>query len=220
MLSETLLTSFFATLDKIIPVVINSVAALLLLLVGFILAKIIQWLISMVLKVLAFDVGVGKTGFIAMLKKGEVDLKPSELLAAMAFWFVVILTLVAVADAFGVTGAQVLLVAVITYIPKVLAGTIALSVAVFFATVLQNIVVVAAQAVGLAGAKIISRVVKYAIVIFAFLIAINHMGFDLKWIVESINVIVGAVGLAVAIAFGLGCKDIAGDFLSNFFRNR
>ena len=124
------------------------------------------------------------------------------------------------ADAFGVAGAQVLLATLIAYIPKVLAGAIVLGVAVFFATVLQNIVVVAARAVGLAGAKILSRVVQYAIVIFAFLVAINHMGFDLNWIVESINVIVGAVGLAVAIAFGLGCKDIAGDFLSNFFRSR
>ena len=220
MLSETLLASFLSTLDKIVPLVINSVLALLLLLVGFVLAKIIQWLITLVLKVLAFDVGVGKTGFVDMLKRGEVDAKPSELLASMAFWFVVILSLLAVADAFGVAGAQVLLATLIAYIPKVLAGAIVLGVAVFFATVLQNIVVVAARAVGLAGAKILSRVVQYAIVIFAFLVAINHMGFDLNWIVESINVIVGAVGLAVAIAFGLGCKDIAGDFLSNFFRSR
>jgi len=219
-LSESLLKSFLATLDKIYPIVLNSLLALLLLLIGFVIAKVVQWLVVAILKVMAFDVGVGKTGFTEMLKKGEVKAKPSEILAALVFWFIVILTLVAVAEAFGVAGAPVLLAAVLAYIPKVLAGAVVLAVSIFLAAVLQNIIVVAANAVGLSGGKIISRIVQYAIVIFAFLIAVNQMGFDLKWIVESINVIVGGIALAMAIAFGLGCKDIAGDFLSNFFRNR
>jgi small-conductance mechanosensitive channel len=219
-LDQNLWLSLQGTLDKILPLVINSILALVLLLIGLVVARILQWLVSTILRLLAFDAGSKKIGFTDILKKGDVEDPPSIIIAALCFWFVVIITTIVVLDAFGVKGTQGLLAKVLAYIYKVLAATVVLAVAIFLATVLQTVVLVAAKAVGLAGAKILSRIVQYAIVIFAFLVALNQLGFDLKWIVESINLIVGAVGLGVAIAFGLGCKDIAGDFLSNFFRNR
>jgi small-conductance mechanosensitive channel len=219
-LDQNLWLSLQGTLDKILPLVINSILALVLLLIGLVVARILQWLVSTILRLLAFDAGSKKIGFTDILKKGDVEDPPSIIIAALCFWFVVIITTIVVLDAFGVKGTQGLLAKVLAYIYKVLAATVVLAVAIFLATGLQTVVLVAAKAVGLAGAKILSRIVQYAIVIFAFLVALNQLGFDLKWIVESINLIVGAVGLGVAIAFGLGCKDIAGDFLSNFFRNR
>ncbi|MFA4858478.1 MAG: hypothetical protein WC901_02685 [Candidatus Margulisiibacteriota bacterium] len=220
MLDQNLWFSLQSTLHKVLPLVLNSILVLLLLLLGLVVARILQWLILTILRVLAFDAGCKKIGFTDILKKGDVDDHPSAILASLVFWFVVIIVVIVALDAFGVKGTQSLLATVLAYIYKVLAATVVLAVAIFLATVLQNVVLVAAKAVGLSGAKILSRIVQYAIVIFAFLVAINQMGFDLKWIVDSISLIVGAVGLGVAIAFGLGCKDIAGDFLSNFFRNR
>ena len=46
------------------------------------------------------------------------------------------------------------------------------------------------------------------------------LGISAAIIVASFSVIVGAVGLAFAIAFGLGCKDIAGDFVAGLFKGK
>ena len=73
---------------------------------------------------------------------------------------------------------------------------------------------------GLPGAKTIGKLTQYAAVVTAFLLAIEQLGIGPALLVPSIGVIIGALGLAVAIAFGLGCKDIMADFISNLIKGK
>jgi small-conductance mechanosensitive channel len=86
--------------------------------------------------------------------------------------------------------------------------------------VIAGLVVVIANNVGLSNSRTLAKIAQYGVNIFGFLKALEILGISAAIIVASFSVIVGAVGLAFAIAFGLGCKDIAADFVTGLFKGK
>ena len=95
-----------------------------------------------------------------------------------------------------------------------------LGLGVFLSIFISGVVYLIASNVGIPGAKTIAKIMQYATIVFAFLVALEQLGIGPVLIVPSIGVIIGAVGLALAIAFGLGCKDLMADFISNLIREK
>jgi hypothetical protein len=86
----------------------------------------------------------------------------------------------------------------------------------FVATIVRNIVQTAANNAGLDYAKVLGKIVDIAVMVFAIAIALEQLNIGEKVIQLVISIILGAAGLAIALAFGLGCKDIAAKSVSEF----
>jgi len=198
----------------------NLVLGLVLLLIGLLIAKLLQYVVVYVLKIIQLDKGAQKIKLTPILQKGDIKKAPSDLLGALAYWVVIIITVFSVPSVLGMRGVEGLLFDVLKYVPKVLVAALVLGVAIFIAGFVAAVVLVIANNAGLANAKPLARIIQYAVVIFGFLAALGHLGIDAKLIVASFSVIIGGIALAFAIAFGLGCKDMAADFLSNLFKNK
>ena len=196
------------------------VAALLLVLVGWLLAKLLQLVVVWILEAVNLDKGLNAIRFNTMLKKAEVKKTASELVGELVYWFSMVIVILAVAGAFGLGFALDTLDGMLSYVPVVFSAAIVLGLTVFLAVFLSNLIQFILLNLGLAYAKIIARIVNYAIIIFGFVIALAQFGFNLNWIVINISVVVGAIGLGAALAFGLGCKDMAADFLYNLFKGK
>jgi hypothetical protein len=89
----------------------------------------------------------------------------------------------------------------------------------FVATLLSNIVKTAANNAGLSQTKILGKTVEAVVVIFTIAIALEQLGIAAKIIELSITIILASLGLGLALAFGLGCRDLAGKFVSEFVDN-
>ncbi len=198
----------------------NLIIGLILLLIGLLIAKLLQYVVVYVLKVIQLDKGAQKIKLTPILQKGDLKKAPSDLLGALVYWIVIVITIFSVPSVLGLRGVEGLLFDVLKYVPKVIVAALVLAVAIFLAGLLASIVLVIANNVGLSNSKTLARIIQYAVVIFGFVTALGHLGIDSNLIVASFNVVVMAVGLAFAIAFGLGCKDMAADFLSNLFKNK
>lgn len=208
-----------AAIAKIIPLVINITCALLMLLFGYVVAKGVSWLVVILLKTALLDLGAKKIGFNTILEKGELKKSPSELVGEAFYWSIIFITVIGVANVFTLP-IEPALNKLILYFGLVFVAALVLGLGAFFASLLSGIVRIVAINFGVEGAKTLSRVVYYIVLIFTFIAALAQLGINPDVFVPQIGVIIGAVGLAAAIAFGLGCKDMAADFLHNLFKSR
>jgi len=199
------------------PLLLNLLYALVLLLIGLLIARGLQWLAVTALGVLQLNKGSKQIGFTELLTRGGIKKGPTELLGNLIYWLTIFVAVTAVANVLGLASAKALLGGLLAYLPAVLSAAYVLGAGIFVALLISAVVAIIANNVGLAGADTLAKVAQYAVIIFAFLAALGQLGISADWIVSSIQLVVGAVALAFAIAFGLGAKDKAADFLDKFF---
>ena len=216
---ESLVLSINSAWLTIFPLILNLLVALLLLLIGFLVAKGLGFAVTLVLKLIQLDAGSKQIGFSTLLERGDVKRSASELLGDLIYWVAVFITIFGVAEAFGLPIGPAL-TTVFYYFGLVFIAAIVLGIGAIFASLIAGMVRVIAVSFGVEGAKTLSRTVYYIVIVFTFLAALAQLGIKPDVFVPQIGVIIGAVGLAVAIAFGLGCKDMAADFLHNLFKGK
>jgi hypothetical protein len=208
------------TLLDLGSLVLNLSYLLILLLAGFLVARLLQWIVVAVLQRIKLDKGAQKIGFTPLLIKGEIKRAPSEILGDLVYWFSIFASIIIIAGFLGLGSTKELVNLVLAYIPSVLSATLVLGFSIFIAVLLSSVVLVITANADLIGAKTLSRVVLYAVTMFGIIVALGQLGLDPSWLSGSASVVVGGVALAFAIAFGLGCKDIAGDFISKLIRGK
>jgi hypothetical protein len=202
------------------PLLVNLLISLALLLVSLLIAKGLQLLVVYILKAVLLDKGLAAIGFTPFLTKGEIKKSPTDLLGDLVYWLTIFVSVTSIAMAYGPANAKELLNMLLDYSVAVIAAVFIMGLSIFISVVIAGLVVVIANNVGLSNSKTLARIAQYSINVFGFLKAIEILGISSAIIVASFSVIVGAVGLAFAIAFGLGCKDIAADFITNLFKTR
>ncbi len=217
---QTILTSINDVVAIVSPLLTNLIISLALILVSLLIARGIQLLIVNILKALLLDKGLQAIGFNQYLTKGEIKKSPSELLGDLTYWAVIFVLATAVVLALGPSNSKELLSSLLNYSISVFAAVFILALSIFLSVVIAGLVVVIANNVGLSNAKTLAKIAQYGITVFGFLKALEIFGISSSIIVASFSVIVGAVGLAFAIAFGLGCKDIAADFVTGLFKGK
>jgi hypothetical protein len=85
----------------------------------------------------------------------------------------------------------------------------------FLASFISAIVRTSASNAGIHNAKLLAKLTHAVLVIFAIIIAVEQLKIATALIALAVNVILASIGIGIALAFGLGCKDIAGKFVSD-----
>jgi len=195
---------------------INVLLVVLILIIGWIIAKLIKALVTKVLRTVKLDELSDRIELDNVLAKGGISYSLSELIGVICYWLGLLVTFVVAINAIGLTVAADLLNRIVLYIPNIIAAIFILILGMFVATLLSNIIRTAANNAGLSQAKLLSKVVEVAVVIFAIAITLEQLAIGAKIIELVISIILASMGLGLALAFGLGCKDIAARFLSDF----
>jgi small-conductance mechanosensitive channel len=185
------------------------VLVLIIFLVGWFVSKLIRTLVVKGLKVIKLDELASRIELDELLTKGGIKYSLSGLIGVICYWLVLLVTAVVALNAVNLPIAADLLNRVVQYIPNIVAAIFILILGMFVATMLKNIVQTAANNAGVAQANLLSKIVEVAIMLFAIAIALEQLNIGAKIIELTITVLLGSLGLALALAFGLGCKDIA-----------
>lgn len=206
-------------LTKILNYLPVLLGALIILIVGWIIAKAIRRLINWLLVSVRFDVLADKTGISEVLKKGNLKVTAREVICGLVYWLIIIMVLVMTVDALGLPKASDVLTSLFDYVPKVIVALLVLIVAIFLASFVSGIVRTAAGNANLPSPELIAGISRWAIIIFAVTIAMEQLGIAPLLVGTAFNIILGGVILALALAFGLGGKDAAARYLEEL-RNR
>jgi len=199
-----------AALYQIGTFFLNLLLIILILIVGWVIAKIARTIIVRVLKTIKLDVLSERTRLDGLLQKGGVKYTLSELLGAICYWLLVLVALVVAVNAVGLSAAAELLNRIILYIPNVIAATFILVLGAFLARVLANVVQATSANAGISQSKLLAKIVEIVIIIFALAITLEQLNIGKTIIGITVNIILASLGLGFALAIGLGCKDIVG----------
>ena len=200
------LTSFWTQLASFIP---QLIAALVLLFVGWIVAKLVRTGMLHLLKVIHFDVLAQKSGVEAFLRQGDLDVSLSKLLSNLMYWLLILVVVVTVSNSLGLQMVADLFNKVVLYIPNIIVAILVLVFGSVLARFINRIIFAYLNNIGVEGALTISTFSEYAVLIFVFFIALEQLQIGTQLITAAFQIGFGAIGLAFALAFGLGGREWA-----------
>jgi len=208
----------FAT--KITAFLPELIGAIIIFVVGWIIARLVKVGVEKLLRLVRFDTATEKTGVNKFLKKGEIVKAPSEIVGTLVYWFIMILVLIASLDALGLPIVSDMLNSIFLYIPNVVAAIIVLVLGILMGNLLSAVVRTAASNAGLKNAEGLGKLALYAIVFFSGAIALIQLGIGKEVVASAFGLVFGAAALALALAFGLGGRDVAADYLKRWLEEK
>ncbi len=193
---------------------VNVLLVIVILIIGWVLSRLVQGLVTKLLRAVRLDDLSDRIELDAILEKGGIKYSLSELVGILVYWVGILITVVVAINAVGLTTAADLLNRIVLYVPNIIIGIFILILGMFVATLLGNIVHTAASNAGLAQDKLFGNLAKIVVMIFAIAITLEQLGIGAEIIKLTISIILGSMGLALGLSFGLGCKDMAAKFMA------
>lgn len=198
------LSTFFSYIPQLI-------GAIVILVIGYVIARILQAVVGRVLQGIGFDRWMEHGGIKQFFDRAETNQTPHSILGALVFWFVFIIAITMAADALGIPQVSAVLAQLIAYIPSIIAAILILILAALLANFLAGIVR------GATGSEVLARVARYAIIVYAVFAALTQLGIAVQLTANTFLIVIGAVALAAAIAFGIGGREVARDILEKAY---
>ncbi len=202
------------TLAGAVQLVGHIIVALVILLVGYIVARFVRAVLQRVLQSIGFDRIADRAGVGTALQRARINLDAAGVLAGLVYWFIFLMFVDLAVQALGITAVTILLASVIAYLPNVFVAILILIVFAFIANVVAEVVRGAAAAAGLPSAALLAGVARWAILLFAFSSALSQLNIAQYEINALFTALLGAVAVAAGIAFGLGGVDSARNLLN------
>ncbi len=190
------------------------IGALIILIVGYFIAKALQAIVGRVLEGIGFDRWMERGGIKQFFDRADTEHTPHSILGRLVFWFVFIIAITMAADALGIPQVSAVLAQLIAYIPSIIAAILILILAALLANFLSSIVR------GATGSDILASVARYAIIVYAVFAAVTQLGIAVELTAPTFLIVLGAVALAAAIAFGLGSREVAQDIIEKAYNRR
>jgi hypothetical protein len=142
---------------------------------------------------------------------------PASLVSRFFFWVIVLVTLILGINALEVAATQNFIAKFFNYLPNLFAAILILIVGYLIAIFLGQAALIAAVNAQMESAKLLSRSVRWFIIILSLTMALYHLGIAEKVIVAAFSITFGGIVLALAIAFGWGGRELAKDFLERLY---
>lgn len=193
-----------------VPVILG---ALLVLLAGGLIAKLIEQLLVRVLRTITLDKIADQIQLSNLLSKGGIRRKLSELIGAIVYWIVILAFVMTALNALNLTVAAELFQHIVSFLPNVVAAVFILIVGVFAAAFLATTVRTAASNSGVTQAALLGQAVQTVVVVFTVVAALQQL--RIQFVGEVFLIILAGISLGCGLAFGIGCKDLAGRWVSS-----
>ncbi len=211
---ETLRT-FWLGIVAFLP---QIVAALAILIIGWILARILRKITIKFLKLARVDIVAEKAGFEDFLIRGGVKYTTVTIVANLLYWFVMFAVILAALNSIGLQAAAELFNRIILYIPNVIVAVLVLMFGALFAKFVYGVSLTYLSNVGISGADVVSHIAQWAILIFVASVALEQLSIGGQVLVSAFQIAFGAICLALALAFGLGGREWAAHVLEKWWK--
>ncbi|MET9314666.1 hypothetical protein ABZX12_22875 [Kribbella sp. NPDC003505] len=197
--------------SKLLSFVPNLLGGLVILLVGYFVAKILGNLVGRLLGRVGFDGWMERAGVSGVLQRSGTGLTASAMLGKVVFWFVFLISFTMFASALGVPEISNFMSDMLGYIPRIFAAIVIVCLAALFANFLAAIIR------GATGNETLAKVARYAVLVYATFAALTQLGVAVQLTGNTLLIVLAGAALALGLAFGLGGREMAGRALGNLF---
>jgi hypothetical protein len=199
---------FFAWLPKL-------VGALVILLIGWLIARVVARLVRQALKSAGADKALASGRAGTYKQQFAPSLEPSGLVGTVAFWFIFGWAILLAISALGIQALTNAVANVVAYLPNVVAAILILLVAVAIAGAVGGLA--ARLAGGTMLGKLVQTVVPTLVITIALFMALVQLKIATQIVIATYVLVLGAIALGFALAFGLGGRDVAAQMLQSAY---
>ncbi len=204
-------------LTNILSYIPVFLAALIVFIIGLVVAKWAKILTVKILESLQLSTIVKKSGFEPFLKKAEIKVKLEEVLGGLVRWLVILVFFITTVNILGLTTVSLVLNNILAYIPRVVSAILVLTIGVLLAGLVESLVKGALAQIDLKTSRLLGKISSYLVVIFAALAAINELQIAQTLVNTLFIGFVAMLALGFGLAIGLGAKDLVAKMLEEAY---
>jgi len=191
--------------------------ALVILVVGWLIAKAVRFALVKAMRAFNFHVLTERAGIDGFLQQGGTNRDTTDIFGVLIYWVVILIALIVAFNGLGLTQVTDLLTRVLLFLPKLLVGLLVLIIGSYFGRFIGNAVQTYLRNIGIGDAELLGRIAQYAIVVFVILIAVDHLDIGGGLVQQTFLILLGGLVLALALAFGLGGREWAATWLERWW---
>lgn len=215
---ETITAEFRVFWDQVAVLLPRIVAALGILILGWMAAAVIRRLTVRALRKAHVDDIAERAGIEGFLIQGGVRFTAVTLVAWFLYWLLILAAVSLALSIIGVSAADEMMRRVILYIPKVIVAALIVSFGALFARIVRGVLSAYLNNVGVEGARQISVIAQYAILVFVITMALEQLEIGGETLTAAFKMAFGGVCLAFGLAFGLGGRRWAQAVLERIWK--
>ena len=189
-----------------------------ILIIGWLIASAIAKAVTVILRSVKFNDLAERAGLTGFVHDMGIRTDASSFIAEVVKWFIRLIALVAAFDALGLPAVSAVLQRLLLFLPNVLVALVIVILGGLAAQALSRVVRGATAEAGLGNPDVLARIASIAVWVFAILIAINQLGIATNLVNIAFMGFIGALSLALGLAFGLGGRDTAGKIVETWSR--
>lgn len=211
-LIEALQDTLGQALHGLIKLIPNVLSAALVVIVGWLLARLIRGLIIRAIH--ALDRVLRRFNSQQASRAPLAQERSVKAVGAIFYWAVILLFLTAATQVLGMGVFSDWLSSIMNYLPAVIAGILILLAGFVFSLMVRDLVTAAANSAHIAYADMLGQTVQILIFSTAVVVGIDQMGINVTFLIVIVAIILGMVFGGLALAFGLGAKDVVNNVLA------
>lgn len=212
-------TAFSRVIQDFLLFVPNLVGALVVFILGLLVASWIKSLVIRGLRALNINRWFKDSRVEKFLKDAEISQKVEEVLGSVIKWLLIFIFFIASVNILGLTSVSAILTAILGYIPNVLSAVIVLTIGVLLAGLVESLVKGALTGVDVRTARLMGKIASYTLVTFALLAAFSELKIAEYFINTLFLGFVVMLALGFGLALGLGSKDLVAKVLGDWYKN-
>ncbi len=202
----------FAQIVEYLP---RFVVALVLVFVGYLLARLLERVTERLLRRIGFNRMLEVGGVMDAVERSGSHLNPTRVAGNLVFWTVMFAALVITANAAGFESLANVFSELVGYVPSVVAAIAIIIVGILLGALVGGLIMVSAGS--LRGGPTLARVGRGGVILLAIFMALQELGVATEIVTTAFAILFGAVALALALAFGLGSRELAGEITRQWY---
>jgi hypothetical protein len=158
---------------------------------------------------------LARGGVMHAVERSGSHVNPSRVVANLLFWFVMFSVLLVAANALGLESLANVFSELVSYIPSVIAAIVIVVVGIVLGGFVGGLIMASAGA--LHGGTTLARVGRGGVIVLAVFMSLQQLGIATDIVTTAFAILFGAVALAMALAFGLGNRELAGEVTREWY---
>ncbi len=207
---QDLLSSFIQAVPKFLTAVVIA-------LVGLVIAKILQRLIEKALLAINIDALGEKLNEIEIIEKSKIKLKFSKIISKVVYYFLLLFFMVAATDVLEMPAVSELVINIFNLIPKLIVAMIVLVVGTLLADMMKGVVQTGLTSLGIPSARMIGNFVFYFLMINIVISSLTAAQINTEFLSQNISILIGGIVLSFAIGYGLASQSSMSNFLASYY---
>ena len=219
-ITDILKNTFNSLITQFIDFVPRIIGCIVVLLIGNFVANFIRAIVRNILGRVGFDRIGERLNQIGFIKQIKAEIKLSSLVATALYYFIILMFLTAATEILGVETITSMVLSVVNFIPKLIAGAIMLQVGIIVSDIIKSGVITLCKSFNIPSAKLIGNLVFGFFLVITFISALAQIGINTELLESSFIIIFGGIVVAFAIGYGLASKDVLSNIIASFYSKK